>query len=260
MKYCLLSDLHIGFFPYNEPFPEAEILLLAGDIFEMGAISGESASCWNNVHDFFRRACDHFEKIFIIPGNHEYYGADIDSFERLYGLFLGIFEPKVTPMLMDSVILPDGTKLIATTLWTDFHRGDPKTMLSFSQMLDPKRIRSGGDPLSSAKVSAMNRKAVAWLEKEMAAADGECIVMTHHAPSYRSIHPRFKDAGPINGCFSSDFTNLMDPKVKVWVHGHTHDSFDYIANKTRILCNPLGYRMPHGRENDAFNPLLTFTI
>jgi len=31
------------------------------------------------------------------------------------------------------------------------------------------------------------------------------------------------------------------PQIKLWIHGHTHESFDYMVGDTRIVCNPRGY-------------------
>jgi hypothetical protein len=44
-------------------------------------------------------------------------------------------------------------------------------------------------------------------------------------------------------------------KVDVWVHGHTHTSFDYQLGKCRVVANPLGYLLRGGgAENKNFNP------
>jgi hypothetical protein len=29
--------------------------------------------------------------------------------------------------------------------------------------------------------------------------------------------------------------------VKLWVHGHVHDEWDYVEAGIRVVCNPLGY-------------------
>jgi Icc-related predicted phosphoesterase len=80
------------------------------------------------------------------------------------------------------------------------------------------------------------------------------VVVTHHAPSRSSIHPRF--AGSLlNACFVSDLEALADgDKVRLWVHGHTHDSFDYQLNGTRVVCNPRGYARDGVNENARFDP------
>ena len=79
-------------------------------------------------------------------------------------------------------------------------------------------------------------------------------MITHHAPSRRSIHPRFADS-PLNACFVSDAEHLMGAKrAQLWVHGHTHDSFDYRLNGTRVVCNPRGYSKGGVVENAHFDP------
>jgi hypothetical protein len=32
------------------------------------------------------------------------------------------------------------------------------------------------------------------------------------------------------------------PGPDLWVHGHTHNSFDYMFGKTRVVVNPYGYK------------------
>ena len=86
------------------------------------------------------------------------------------------------------------------------------------------------------------------------------MVVTHHAPSPRSIHPRF-EGSLLNGCFVSDLEHLMGaPRVRLWIHGHTHDSFDYTVRGTRVLCNPRGYMLQGVGENAAFDPALVVEV
>ncbi|HEX2198141.1 MAG TPA: metallophosphoesterase, partial [Burkholderiales bacterium] len=80
-------------------------------------------------------------------------------------------------------------------------------------------------PEDSAALFARN---AAWLERKLAEPHaGPTVVITHHAPSPGSIHPRF--AGSLlNACFVSDAEHLLEgSRCQLWVHGHTHDSFDY---------------------------------
>jgi hypothetical protein len=44
------------------------------------------------------------------------------------------------------------------------------------------------------------------------------------------------------------------------VHGHTHDSFDYDLDGTRVVCNPRGYARGGVNENPRFDPHLTITV
>ena len=55
-------------------------------------------------------------------------------------------------------------------------------------------------------------------------------------------------------CFVSDAAHLIDrSRVQLWVHGHTHDSFDYVVNGTRVVCNPRGYAKNGVNENPSFD-------
>ena len=43
-------------------------------------------------------------------------------------------------------------------------------------------------------------------------------------------------------------------RVELWIHGHTHDSFDYNVRGTRVVCNPRGYTKAGTLENPGFDP------
>ena len=104
-------------------------------------------------------------------------------------------------------------------------------------------------------------KHVGWLEARLATAhEGPTVVITHHAPSPKSIHPRF--AGSLlNACFVSDAERLMGAdRVPLWIHGHTHDSFDYRVDGTRVVCNPRGYAKSGTNENALFDANLTLDV
>jgi hypothetical protein len=58
-------------------------------------------------------------------------------------------------------------------------------------------------------------------------------------------------------------------RAALWIHGHTHDSFDYVVRGTRIVANPRGYcRNAHRSgqesavdcENKAFRADLVIEI
>ena len=72
-------------------------------------------------------------------------------------------------------------------------------------------------------------------------------MITHHAPSFKSIHPNYVDQTLINGAYSSNLEQFITnrPDINLWFHGHIHHPQDYIIGETRILANPRGY---DGRE------------
>jgi hypothetical protein len=59
----------------------------------------------------------------------------------------------------------------------------------------------------------------------------------------------------------SDAERLMGvERVVLWIHGHTHDSFDYTVGGTRVLCNPRGYAKNGVNENAAFEAGLVVQV
>ena len=66
------------------------------------------------------------------------------------------------------------------------------------------------------------------------------------------MHERWKKDTIMNGGFASQLDDYIAyrPQIKLWMHGHTHDDFDYMIDQTRIVCNPRGYI---GLENRADN-------
>jgi hypothetical protein len=67
--------------------------------------------------------------------------------------------------------------------------------------------------------------------------------VTHHSPSHNSIHPKYKNEELLNGAFHNKLDYMMElaDNIKLWIHGHTHDEFDYKIGITNVICNPRGY-------------------
>jgi hypothetical protein len=83
-------------------------------------------------------------------------------------------------------------------------------------------------------------------------ADDKFVVVGHHCPSRQSVHPKYAHDTVMNGGFASDLDDFIAyrPQIKLWTHGHTHESFDYMIGETRIVCNPRGYlRHEHRADN-----------
>jgi hypothetical protein len=128
-------------------------------------------------------------------------------------------------------------------------------------MRDFSAVRAGGMPFTPQASTALFAKDAAWIEARLAEPHrGPTVVITHHAPSPRSIHPRFAGS-PLNACFVSDAERLLrGRRAALWIHGHTHDSFDYAVNGTRVLCNPRGYAKDGINENALFDAGLTVEV
>ena len=65
----------------------------------------------------------------------------------------------------------------------------------------------------------------------------------------------------MNACFVSDAEHLISAdRAQLWIHGHTHDSFDYVVNGCRIVCTPRGYAKAGVNENPRFDPNLMVEV
>jgi len=246
MKLHILSDLHLSLGALAIPENDADAVILAGDI----ARPREAVS-W---------ASGFAKPVLYVPGNHEFYGGSIaGTVDLLKQLCAGT---NVRVLDNDEVII-DGVRFLGTTLWTDFMLfGDGEKRAAamceaLSFMRDFKRIRVSEAPeaiFTPADSAARFTIHAGWLESKLAEPfAGPTVVITHHAPSPKSIHPRFADS-LLNACFVSDLERLIDgSRSRLWIHGHTHDSFDYVLNGTRVVCNPRGYAKDRVNENPRFD-------
>jgi len=253
MKLNILSDLHLGVSGLERPRNDADVVVLAGDI----ARPREAAS-WALGFD---------KPVLYVLGNHEFYGSSIDgAAAELKRLCAG---SHVHVLDNDEVVI-DGVRFLGSTLWTDFMlfgHGDERTAAvaeALRLMRDFSRIRIG-DAASAlftpADSAALFERHAEWLDRRLDAPHaGATVVITHHAPSRRSIHPRF--AGSLlNACFVSDAERLVGAdRAHWWIHGHTHDSFDYVLHGTRVVCNPRGYAKAGVNENPRFDANLTIDV
>lgn len=247
MKLHILSDLHLGFGAFERPENDADVVILAGDISRP-----REAAAWALRFD---------KPVLYVAGNHEFYGS---SLERAASDLKRLCAGTHVHVLEGDEIVIDGVRFLGTTLWTDFAvcGGGERQAAAMAEakrlIRDFSRIavsEATGAVFTPEDSIELFRKQSAWLEARLAEPhDGPTVVITHHAPSPRSIHPRF--AGSLlNACFVSDLERLAGvDRVQLWVHGHTHDSFDYLVNGTRIVCNPRGYAKGGVNENALFDP------
>lgn len=240
MKIGVLSDLHLPTYGTQlQPAQACDVMILAGDIAE-----GLAGIAWaETVY-----TCP----IIYVIGNHEFYGHDMDVLDRQ--LQERVEGTNIT-LLRDAMTVIAGVRFIGATLWTDFELfGTPEVSAHFARsgMNDYKVIGKGGGALMPADTRALHRASRAYLERTLAEPfAGKTVVVTHHAPSPKSVAPRFL-GDPFTPCFVSDLETLVAASgAALWIHGHVHDSFDYTLGQTRVLCNPKGYR---GEELERESP------
>lgn len=150
-------------------------------------------------------------------------------------------------MLENDCIEIDGICFHGATLWTDFSiLGDARFygIICQEKMNDHRKIRI--DPsyskIKSKDLYQIHSRSRSWLEKSL---EMRClkknIVVTHHAPSIKSVPTQFFN-NPVVSAYASNLENLIEKyQPDLWIHGHIHTPVDYTVGKTRIVCNPHGY-------------------
>jgi predicted phosphodiesterase len=253
MKLNILSDLHLSRSAFKISENDADAVILAGDI-----ARPKEAVSW---------ALNFAKPVLYVPGNHEFYGSSIaGTVSELKQLCAGT---NIHVLDNDAVVI-DGVRFLGTTLWTDFKLfGEGEKRMAAMQeaqrfIRDFSRIHadeSSEGLFTPADAAALFDRHATWLDGKLAEPHaGPTVVITHHAPSRNSIHPRFSGS-LMNACFVSDAEHLLDGnRAHLWIHGHTHDSFDYFVNGTRVICNPRGYVKDGINENLLFNPDLLVEI
>jgi Icc-related predicted phosphoesterase len=270
MRLHIFSDIHLEFAPcefsqHVRSGALADLVILAGDI-----ATKRRGPAW--------AAATFSQPVAMIGGNHEPYGdslyasiatnrknAAACSQDRLNPVRFLERETWLTK-LTDSTPI----RVIAATLWTDFaifgqSRRAEIMALAARQMNDFHRIRildaarHVARPFSPDDALRLHQETRLFLESELETTfDGITIVVTHHAPSMKSIHPQFA-ADLLTAAYVSDLEELIRrTSPHLWVHGHVHTSSDYSIGSTRVVCNPRGY---HPFElNPQFDPELVVEL
>lgn len=250
MKLRVMSDLHVEFFDFV-PHPEvpADVVVLAGDIL--------------TEHYGLQWARRYFADLPIVyvMGNHEFYDA---HYERVLERARQEAAKLDIHLLENDEAVIDGVRFLGATLWTDFEI-DPLMPWAYAMryakrgMTDFNIIRFQDGMLSPEATREIHRNSRSWLADRLSEPfNGKTVVVTHHLPNKRSINRQFH-LHPLNPAFASDLSDLVQPPVDLWVHGHTHCSCDYEpVEGTRVLCNPRGYGPSD--LNEEFNQYLVVEV
>lgn len=182
------------------------------------------------------------ERIYLFPGNHDYYDFRLDADDRL----AEISSDAGVHFSQKFELVVGNTRFLSCTMWTDFAlHGDPSAAMRVAQtdMNDFRYIRLGGAghrrirPSDLAFVHTGHR---AWLEDRLALSfDGRTVVVTHHCP-----HPDLISAtrGAIDPAYGSNLLGLMEAyQPEDWLFGHTHYHVDAKVGRTLVRNVSLGY-------------------
>lgn len=240
MKLQILSDYHLEFYPTTKiRNVGSDVLVMAGDIVTVKGLLN------NEFDDFFEYISTQFKDLIYVLGNHEHYNytfnKSVDDLRNYLSKYSNIH------VLDDQSIEINNVKFIGSTLWTDVNNNCPITIEALKNYLNDFRLINYINEFGNYKVfhpttAALLHSHSKQFIKQQTVDHEKCVVVTHHAPSYRSIHEKYKCDKYMNHGYASYLEDMMIDNIKVWIHGHVHSPSDYIVNNTRVVCNPHGYR------------------
>lgn len=253
MKIRIMSDIHNDV-NYEFPFSLSDVnkfTIVAGDI------SG-------SINDTIRWVNNNMKNGIIIGGNHSGYSESKKSLQEIDKDLSEYYKlSDNVSYLQNAYKIIDDIVFIGATLWTDFKLYGENFQIwdmqnavkymndyRYNHFSDnnEKRILRPEDTLN------MFNKSIKFIEETAKKfPDKKIVVITHHAPSIKSIASKYLN-GYANACYASNLEQFIldNSNIKLWVHGHVHSNFDYMIGDCRVVCNPRGYE--RYQENYEFNP------
>lgn len=253
----ILSDLHLEI---NQQYPSFEVpasskyLLLAGDI---GRIAD-----YDQYLAFMQKQTEKFELVFLILGNHEFYGG---SFESVIETARHLEQE---PSLRGRLILLHkrrydipGTNItiLGCTLWS--HVPETSRDIVHYKIQDFQKI----EDWTIDTHNAAHEADLSWLRNEVRSIQNNhstnttkapkrsILIATHYAPSmHRTSSPQHA-GNPWGAAFGTDLLEQPWNGVRTWVFGHTHYSTEFKKNGIRIVSNQRGYVLPWTNEAKGFD-------
>ena len=266
MKINVISDLHLDF--ADLVLPGGDVLILSGDICEarhlkkdmynpdMVLLPNERADQRpDRFYRFFEEECSKYREVVMVMGNHEHYGF---QYQKTYAHIAANLPDNIV-LLENQTHTIDDVVFVGATLWTDMNKEDELTMWHMKSMMNDYKqvtmfneVKNVYHRLTPEKTVADFYRSRDYIKTVVEGRyDQKFVVVTHHAPTKVSTHPRYVNDTMMNGAYSSDLSKfiLENPQIKLWTHGHTHDPFDYMVGSTRVICNPRGYQNYEERAN-----------
>ncbi len=252
VRVHVLSDLHLKYAPFAVSRVAADVIVLAGDI-DRGV---------NGVR--WARAAFGSQPVLYVLGNHEFYRGCVEDV-RAACTGEALREGATIRILENSECVIGEVAFLGATLWTGFglfgaaRRAEVIDVVREAvrdyRLIEVRSPAGGAVPLDPDYTSRTYARSLAWLQARTRwhhAAGRKVCVITHFAPSRGSLAARHR-TDPVSAYFVNDLDDWLRAEgPEVWIHGHTHDGFDYRVGPTRVLCNPRGY--PDERDTTTTLP------
>lgn len=236
MKIQYWSDLHLEFKENAEYLMQQQIKVIG----DMLIIAGD-VTYWDNkhfAHPYFDRLSEKFTRVYLIPGNHEFYN----------GVDISILEQPIKNHIRENIYLVnnltetiDGVDFIFTTLWSNIRAQN--AFFIESNIRDFQLIKYKGRTITAEDYNNFFAQSYQFLNNAISQSKSKRkIVVTHHCPTEKANAKEFLE-GELTDAFVSELSDFIyQSSIDFWIFGHTHRNVPMLElNGTKILTNQLGY-------------------
>lgn len=205
--------------------PVAPFLALVGDIGHIQKLS---------YRPFFDYVSSEFEKVFYVPGNHEYYSVEpSDTFHKLdveMKYFCDSYE-NIHYLVRNSYKFDHlNVGIIGSPFWTP-HFSSTNIQISKNQSL------------FSEYSNVLHQVDYTYIDnicRKYKNTYTQTVVLTHFMPSFSLISNKYRNY-PNNHNFASHSDHLFNHNIQCWIYGHTHEASSKTIKNTFCTSNPYGH-------------------
>lgn len=271
LKVGYVSDLHLEFqkAPNFSKEEGGDVLILAGDIITAAVLDPkrtdkDAVRSVAAMKKLKTELLDKYTYVYYVMGNHEHYRFTFEeTLPALYDRFndLGI---KNVIIFDDDTWTMQGVQFMGSSLWSDFMKEDPNSMLAAWEGMNDYRIIASKENYGTITPEFILNKHKGhrdYIKDELKKyPNDKTVVITHHGPTMKSLNKKHS-GNMLDGAYCSDLSNIMldNPQIKYWVHGHTHDHLDYMVGECNVLANQRGYES-YDDSFDQFTGIKHFEI
>jgi len=215
-----LSDLHIDRLPigkFNKILPKSPDILLCGDI-------GNPKH--KNYELFLEYLKYNFNRVFIVPGNHEYNTSSCFS-QKQYNIHKPILDElfykyNIYNLDCEHYNLNNNTIIAGATLWSNPDYNNRRL-----------RYNTYNNHINK------HKKDLDWINNLINKTNKKIIMATHFIPTMKLIEPRFYDkyTNKPSKWFYTDLEYLIKDPIIFWIAGHSHSIIDIKINNITCTIN-----------------------
>lgn len=245
----LKSSMNLCWMPKPLSTDKDTCLIIAGDLWTKRKFVDR---LYHDGESWLKKISKLFKYVIINLGNHDYWGANLTFEADKVRASINSQNLNNVFLLKKDFFVLDNIKIIGGTLWTSFNNGDPLVMLQAPGIMNDYRKITVENSYSNIKPENLYNeflilKDFIFKNSKRDNEDQKVIVVTHMAPSEKSIHPMYLTNSRYNNANYYYYSNLendicnYDTEIDIWCHGHTHNKSKYLIGDTVVYCNPRGY-------------------